>query len=437
VNNRGTPRFVLARVPLPGSAEVPRLISVGREDSQAVGRRDILRLGASVPAAAVLASFWTRQAAAADSVIAAHRGLVGYLAATPDRKTLLSASSADGMKKWLLPEGTLDGPFVPALTPVSLTLSPDGSRVALQSVAAVRLYTFPEGSPSGNLFVPNITVAVYSPDGKWLATSEGSQIGISPIPAQPFATLQRERVLQGRSDTITHLEISGGLLISGSRDGRVSAWSFPEGVTVAQFDTGSEIVSMLAIQQGRTIATGHPDGTIKLTSLTDSRTLTTARASSLVVALALGPDGSLVSGTEEGTIDVWFVPSGDRLRTVRVELASTAAPEVPSRAQRGASAGPLTAMAVSASQNSPLVAVGSRSGQIILLDWPALTVRTHLFDRLANGTSATPTYVPSPSPSPRITSPPVTVPGGTITRPCTPTPVPPGYVCTCNCIPGR
>ena len=230
------------------------------------------------------------------------------------------------------------------------------------------------------------------------------------------------------------------------------------------FYLGIPIISMLLLQGQPAVALAHPDGAINVVSLTDGKAVALTKSKSRIRAMALGPGGdSLVSGSEDGSIEDTSLLSGERLATGKIEI--------PADTQ-------LTTIAMVPTKN--LLAVGTSSGQVILLEWPSLKTRTYLFDRTVNdptakgvsfqildpstgrtvtytlpcgseippgakcvcncvaGTELSPqTHPPTPEPVPRITPPPVTTPGGRITLPCTPTPVPQGYYCTCNCIPGR
>jgi WD40 repeat protein len=331
---------------------------------------------------------------------------------------------------------------------------------------AVMIYRFLEGVGSGESLVAGTgflqpTAIAFAPDGKGLAITNGTEIVLASLAnGNRFRVTRR---IQGTSGPITCLAINPSDAVSGSRDGWMCTWKFADGAPLSRFNTGVGIVSMLALPGQRAVATGHADGTVNVVSLADGKAVTITTSNSPVQALVLGPGGdSLVSGSEAGSVDSLSLLTGERLTTGKLQLKAGTR---------------LTTMALVPAKT--LLAVGTSSGQIIILDWPSLKIRTYLFDRRANqptakgvsfqildpvtgrtvtytlpcgaeiptgatcvcncvpGTASTPTYTPKYTPRPRITSPPVTMPGETITRPCTPTPVPPGYSCTCNCIPGR
>jgi FOG: WD40 repeat len=467
MNKQGKPQFRLVRA-LHDSSEGPHVFAVDGAVPQSLDRRKFLRLGAGVPAAAALATFWAERTAAAQNVIRAHRGAISSLLVSADGATLVSGSGNEEMKSWTLPGGAPQGSLTNGLSSGGVwALSPDGSRLAHASFGEASIYTFPEGRQAGARlplgFLQPTTIAS-APDGNGLAITNGLEILVVSVAAP--GDLQLKRRIQSRSNptsSMTCLAVSDAVIILGSQDGWIRTWNLASGAPLGRFNIGGAIISILLLPGQPTVVTGHADGTINFVSLTDGKFVTVAKSDSPVRALVLGPGGkSLVAGSENGSVESVSLLSGERLPTGSLALAAGTQ---------------LTTMALVPVQN--LLAVGTSSGQIILLDWPSLEIRTYLFNRGVNdaavegvsfqmldpstgrtvtytlpcgseippgatcvcncvpGTAYAPTYTPTYTPSPRSTSPPGTIPGETITRPCTPTPVPPGYVCTCNCIPGR
>jgi WD40 repeat protein len=458
------PQFQIARVPQDSSG-APQIFPVDASGPIGVARRKFL--GTAVPAAMALAAFWSERVAAEDALIKAHRDAVSFLAIPPDASVLFSAAS-DGYKTWTLPDGTLDKPF--ALSgpfeskELQLQLAPSGNLLMAVSALGVWLfYSFPKAGPVGYLSSGGsrwqFPVAALSPDEKNLAIADGDQIFLASKMGYDYKV---QKTISARCGRITQLFIRDSSLISGSRDGRICAWRLPEGTPEKPFETGSPIKAMQISEKPFAAATGHDDGNILVASVPDGKSIFRLKATSEVRALELGPGGSpLISGAVDGSIDTWSLETGERLGGRRIEFSE--------------GLGAVTMFASSA--KGSVLAVGSSTGKIVLLDWPSLNIRTHLFDRsispgnarglsftvIDKSTGRTVTYtlpcgsqippgaicvcncVPGTGDGPSYVrpatdppySPPSRVPGETITQPCTPAPVPPDYVCTCNCIPGR
>jgi len=462
-NEQGEPQFGLARV-LKGSTGTPEVFTVSDGGPQSPDRRRFLLLGSGIPAAAALAAFWAERGVAADSVIRAHAGAITSLLASSDGTVLTSGSGTEDLKKWMLPDGSLVGPLgQPPLRSAGMwVLSPDGARLAhvlapsrssLERQSTLEIY-FPGGLTGGEIPITEFsqpTAMAFAPDQKSLLITDGAEIIVAAV--NPTGQPQLTRRFQA-GPGITCLTVDRSIVIAGSRDGLIRTWNLSSGAVVGRFNTGGAITAMLLLVGQPTVATGHADGAINLLSLGDGTSVTVTKLNSPIRALVPGPGGdSLVSGCEDGTIRSISLLTGDSLSTRNLELADGAK---------------LTMMAAIGGKN--LIAVGTSTGQIVLLDLPELQTRTHLFDPLASDQSAkgvafrildpitgrTVTYtlpcgsqippgatcvcncVPGAVSAPTyIQPPPPPPPREGMTLPCTAKPIPPGYTCTCNCIPGR
>ena len=456
----------------PGSFDVPQVFPVDDCVAQSPDRRRFLRLAVGIPAAAVLGSICPGSAIAEEAAIAAHKGVVSFLAILPDESLLLSMG-ADSAKKWTLPNGIFGGQLFEFLTGGTIYMSPSGQRLVGIGQGGVQVLNCPSARKRGE-FTEDIAVGGYpivaiSPDDKWLAVANGFEIALAKMgEAEGYEKLNTERRIQGRSGFISHLAFIRSQIVESSRNGTVCTWSFPLCEPLGRYETGKALTTMLLIEEPPMVATGHEDGTVILISLPSGKTIATLRANAAVVDLGLGPvNSTLASGSVDGTVDVWSLSNFEHLTRQQVSFSGQ---------------GMLTSLATN--PKADLIAVGSSSGQIVLLKWPDLAIITHLFDRQATpieakgvtftarsasgqiitytlpcgssippgatcvcncvpGTSGPPipTYAPPtlivPSGAPPTYNPPTTVPGQTMTLPCTPTPIPPGYTCTCNCVPGR
>jgi hypothetical protein len=132
---------------------------------------------------------------------------------------------------------------------------------------------------------------------------EGVGIELSWL-IQPGATLQ------GHTSWINALAISpdGRILASGSLDRTVRLWGLPGGrvLTTLRGHTAS-IESLAMSPDGRVVASGGWDHTVRLWSLPEGRLLTTLQGHAAPVeSLAMSPDGQiLASGGRDSTVLLW------------------------------------------------------------------------------------------------------------------------------------
>ncbi|MDZ8137469.1 MAG: serine/threonine-protein kinase [Nostoc sp. DedQUE04] len=143
---------------------------------------------------------------------------------------------------------------------------------------------------------------------------------ISIIASIPSGVLL-QRTLTGHSSWVNSVAISpdGKTLASGSADKTIKLWNLATGKEIRTFTGHSDYVSSVAISpDGRTLASGSADNTIKLWNLaTGKQTRTLTGHSSWVNSVAISPDGkTLASGSEDTTIRLWNLATGKEIRTL-------------------------------------------------------------------------------------------------------------------------
>ncbi|HWQ83405.1 MAG TPA: WD40 repeat domain-containing protein [Anaerolineales bacterium] len=159
--------------------------------------------------------------------VVAHANSVNSLAFTPDRRSLLSASTDASICIWSWPDlqliHTLSGH---KKTVAGLAVAPGGSLAASASYdSQVMLWNIPTGELSGILkgHRRNVTCVAFSPDGRTLASSGlGEDICIWDIPSQ---TIQKK--LPGHKDAVGTLAYTpdGRYLLSIDNAGVLRLWA--------------------------------------------------------------------------------------------------------------------------------------------------------------------------------------------------------------------
>lgn len=219
--------------------------------------------------------------------------------------------------------------------------------------------------------------------------------------------------LDGHAKAIHALAIStdGKILASVDEDSTIKLWSLPDGGLLKTIAEQTEAIHALAISpDNSTLASGSDDGMIKLWNLPDMLWLQDLRGhKDAVKTLAISPDGKyLVSGAEDNTIRLWELPAGTLVKSIKPHNKS------------------VNALVIRPDGN--FLASGSSDKTVKLWNFPSLTPVACLMDLAASPPDAYGVTVKHQD----------TITGKTyfFTLPCG-SPIPPGAICTCNCVPGK
>jgi WD40 repeat protein len=458
------PRFELTRVSSDGTRERPEVIPVGQMPwNTEMARRGFLGLGiASVlllidgEATAEVTPTTTSQtnnvpAKVPDNALKAHKDSVRALAFSPDRRILTSYSGDQTIKLWAMPNGKLRTTLQGHKRPVNaLAISPDGKILASGSWDnTIKLWSMADGklfatleehkdsinelaiSPNGKILASGSadkTIKLWSlPSGKLLTTLEGHRrfVNISPdgktlvsfswdktIKLWSLPDGKPLNTLEGHQNSVEALAISpdGKILAAASDYQTIKLWSMPDGKLLTAIDGNKTIVNALVISpDGKILASASNSQTIKLWSLPDGKLLASLeRNNSSIQSLSISPDGTTLASpslVNDKTIKLWTLADGKLLATLEGHK------------------GYVHTLAISS--DGKTLASGDSDGVIILWDLEKRTFISFLFDPKENRTDAISYNIYD-----RITGRTIT-----FTLPCG-SPIPPGAVCTCNCVSG-
>jgi WD40 repeat protein/serine/threonine protein kinase len=129
------------------------------------------------------------------------------------------------------------------------------------------------------------------------------------------------RTLTGHTNRVTSVSFSpdGRLLASGSLDGTIKLWRVADGLEVRTLTEHTAWVNSVSFSpDGRLLASGSLDGTIKLWRVADGALVRTLKGhTSWVGSVSFSPDGRLLaSGSGDKTIKLWRVADGSLVRTL-------------------------------------------------------------------------------------------------------------------------
>jgi WD40 repeat protein len=243
-----------------------------------------------------------------------------------------------------------------------MALNQDGSRLAVAgSNSTVHQWgIYKTASPLPPIIgpTPQTRALAFSPDGEYLATSNGDY----SIRAYRLTDGKLVKSFEGHAALVRSLAFSpdGRTLFSASFDGTLRAWRFPQGPELKRIDVGKSelfgvaaspdgqilltggsdhqlhvfrwpdgdklweisghkntITSLVNVLRGQLAASAGRDGMIFLWNYVAGRSISQLSIDELVTALAFHPNEQfLVGGTAQGNVLVWNVSTGKKIESI-------------------------------------------------------------------------------------------------------------------------
>lgn len=140
---------------------------------------------------------------------------------------------------------------------------------------------------------------------------------------QPSDDAKKMKGLVAHLDAVNTLAFSpnGRMLASGSKDKTVKLWSIPDG-KLGRTIKGQEspVASVVFTPDGKSLVAGSEDGTVNVWSTSSGKLLKAIDTPSVsrLASLALSPDGKLLAtATRSDYVQLWSMPSGKKDKYLR------------------------------------------------------------------------------------------------------------------------
>jgi WD40 repeat protein len=197
------------------------------------------------------------------------------------------------------------------------TWSPDGQTLAIAAVdGPVQFRRASTGAPLRFLGRKPLLCATFSPDGRHLASWEGSHITLWDT-----ATGEQVRRLEEEDDNpawggASQMQFSpdGTFLLVGFGMGTVATWDMKTGKKTALYRHQGWVYTLAFSDDGRWAASGGADHLIRLWDLRDKRPVARPGLDGPIVSASVSPEGrTLATVTGAGTLGLWDLPNGKAL----------------------------------------------------------------------------------------------------------------------------
>jgi WD40 repeat protein len=266
-----------------------------------------------------------------DAILVGHTGPVYSVAFHPDARTLVSGGDVTA-RLWDLATRQTTSVLTSETPELSVVLSPDGHIVAAaHQDGTVSLWTIATGQIT-TLTGSNgrVQSMAFSPDGRGLASSEAQ-----PQPRQrgqvgrTTTNIRLWDLATGQATTVSSLADSYGSAVAfhpgghilascGGMDGSAHLLNLATGQVTMLAGHTSGIEAVAFSPDGRRLATGSTDATVRLWDLaTGQTTMTLNPHGGYVVSVAFSPDGRVLASTSlDATVRLWDPATGQATATL-------------------------------------------------------------------------------------------------------------------------
>jgi WD40 repeat protein len=154
-----------------------------------------------------------------------------------------------------------------------------------------------------------------------LKTQKLSNLVVMNALQAPLGDRSEKNRLEGHSGTVISVSVSrdGKTLASGSQDKTIKLWNLDTGKEIRTLSGHTEDVWSVSFSpDGKTLASGSDDNTIKLWNLDTGKEISTLSGHTKTVnSVSFSPDGkTLASGSDDNTIKLWNLDTGKEIRTL-------------------------------------------------------------------------------------------------------------------------
>jgi WD40 repeat protein len=232
---------------------------------------------------------------------------------------LLSEIKLDGQLMYL--GGAADRDFIHALA-----FSPDGSLLAAGGYRVVKFWKRPQNVQKHAAALADAPTALaVSPDGALVAVALADH---SIVLERPDGTATRK--LSGAAASITALTFApdGKRLYGTCLDHTLRAWKLPDGSPERVVTAGAELTALAVSKDGKQVISGRADGKIEIWAVAKMLSQPATKPAASVkplrewkahdksvtsLAFVSPKGGTLISGSEDGTVRMWQIESGKQL----------------------------------------------------------------------------------------------------------------------------
>jgi WD40 repeat protein/energy-coupling factor transporter ATP-binding protein EcfA2 len=182
------------------------------------------------------------------------------------------------------------------------------------SLSGYSLYLFNEGGKDLEAFVEAIKA------GKILQKHNASNTKVIDALQKILVEGREYNRLKGHDGSVYSVSFSsdGKTLATGSGDNTIKLWNVETGQEIRTLTGHNEGVNSVSFSSdGKTLATGSFEKTIKLWNLETGQEIRTLFGHTYFYSVSFSPDGNtLASGSFDGTIKLWNVETGQEIRTL-------------------------------------------------------------------------------------------------------------------------